>query len=155
MLRSRALVQQEVADVAIGRTGLVAAAFLDPNHGVAVFDSESGRVVSELRGPGGEVRSLSFSPDGRWLATGGADGTGAVWDASSGRLVTTLRGHRGTIVAVRFGSDGRQVLTAGKDGTARIHDCRACVPLDRLLASVGDSTSRGLTAEERARFLIP
>src|SRR5262249_11973706 len=59
-----------------------------------------------------DVRSVSVSPDGRWVATGSHWGTGAkVWDAATGRLVADLvPGQVG--VSVAFSPDGKWLATA-------------------------------------------
>jgi WD40 repeat protein len=154
-LRPRALVPEEVVDLAVSREGLIAAASRDRDGVVRVFDAASGSVVSELRGTPGEVRAVAFSTDGRWVATAGLDGTGRVWEAVTGRLVQELRGHSGPLTAVAFSPDARHVITAAKDGTARIHDCPACLPLRRLVAEVPNFVTPGrtFTTAERARYV--
>jgi WD40 repeat protein len=45
---------------------------------------------ANLREHTGEVMALAFSPDGRFLASGGKDGTVCVWDVVSGKVVKVL-----------------------------------------------------------------
>src|SRR5215207_8912845 len=39
------------------------------------------------------VNALSYSPDGRFVASASRDGTAKVWDLGNGREVSTYRGH--------------------------------------------------------------
>jgi serine/threonine protein kinase/WD40 repeat protein len=58
-----------------------------------------------------DVRSVSVSPDGRWVATGSWGGTGAkVWDAATGRLVANLVPTHAQ-VRVAFSPDGKWLAT--------------------------------------------
>lgn len=155
-LSPRAQIPSEVVSVAWSPAGgRVAAADRGESGAVRVFDVASGRVVAELRGHRGEVRSVAFSPDGRWLTTAGLDGTARVWDVAGARQIAELLGHEGALVGATFARDGRHVLTASKDGTARLHDCLPCASLDELLAAAGGRVSAGrrLTAGERREFL--
>jgi hypothetical protein len=85
-----------------------------------------GRKLGRLRAPSlphpGAVHALAFSPDGRRLATGGADGTARIWDVGTGKELLSLPGHRGDVLAVTFSPDGGRLVTGGADGTARIWD---------------------------------
>jgi serine/threonine protein kinase len=51
------------------------------------------REVATLRGHKGLVESVTFSPDGKFLASGSRDKTVKVWAVGSWREVATLRGH--------------------------------------------------------------
>src|SRR5262249_38742832 len=54
----------------------------------------------------GDVNSVAFSPDGKWLATAGDDRTVKLWDTATGRLVRILTGHSNKVGDVAFSPDG-------------------------------------------------
>jgi dipeptidyl aminopeptidase/acylaminoacyl peptidase len=78
-----------------------------------------GSLVRTLNGHAWEVTSVSFSPDGRLLASGGGDGI-KLWRVSDGSLVRILRGHRGFVTSVSFSPDGRLLASGSWDGTIRL-----------------------------------
>lgn len=70
------------------------------------------------------VISVSFSPDGQILASGGRDGTvrGTVrlWDAKTGEHLHTLTGHTAWVWSVSFSPDGQTLASGSGDGTVRL-----------------------------------
>jgi tetratricopeptide (TPR) repeat protein len=69
------------------------------------------------------IGAATFSPDGRWLATGSSDTTVRVWAAASGKELRKLNhGPEATVTAVAFSSDGRRLATSSKASTAHIWD---------------------------------
>jgi WD40 repeat protein len=66
------------------------------------------------------VRSVAFSPDGRWLAAGTKDGTISVWRAPDGTLAHTLKGHTDWVRDVTFSPDSSLLASVGFDKTVRL-----------------------------------
>jgi WD40 repeat protein len=72
-------------------------------------DATTGKVGNILRGHIDEIRSMAFSPDGKLLASAGADRVVHLWDVESGQLLAgpNPKGKHATAV---FQYQGRQVL---------------------------------------------
>jgi WD40 repeat protein len=79
-----------------------------------------GTVRARLKGRGGFLSSVAFSPDGTLLASGElGQGEGVInlWEVARGTPRATLRGHDGSINAVAISPDGRTLASGGVDRT--------------------------------------
>ncbi|MFJ4428605.1 protein kinase domain-containing protein [Streptomyces bobili] len=89
---------------------------------VRLWDLATGRTRTTLTGHKGTVYSAAFSPDGRTLATAGADGTVRLWNPATGHSRRTLTGHGDIVTEVAYSPDGRTLATGGADDTVRLWD---------------------------------
>jgi WD40 repeat protein/thiol-disulfide isomerase/thioredoxin len=79
---------------------------------VKVWDLQTGQEALYLKGHTGQVYSVSFSPDGRRLASASQDKTVKVWDAQTGQEQLSLKGHTGDVSSVCFSPDGTRLASA-------------------------------------------
>jgi WD40 repeat protein/3',5'-cyclic AMP phosphodiesterase CpdA len=141
---------------------------------VRVWEAESGRLLRTMehhgpqasaqgpgpvqrlmrrwhRLPGSAVQSVSVSADGRWLASGDADGAVKLWDAEEGHLLRSLEGHPGGVQCVAFSPDARWLASGGADGAVRVWEAESG-KLQRTLEGHTDGV-RGLAFSPDGRWL--
>src|SRR6202012_124837 len=71
------------------------------------------------------VGSLTFSPDGRYIASGSHDRTIRHWDAKSGKEIRKLEGHSRSVASVAFSPDGSYIASGSADMTIRLWDAKS------------------------------
>src|SRR5260221_8329342 len=57
------------------------------------------------------VYSVAFSPDGKKIVSGCADGPAKVWDAATGKEILSLQCGRVGVRSVAFSPDGKLIVT--------------------------------------------
>lgn len=111
---------------------------MKPNHARAVMNLPlmvmllfsnasilSGQNIPDIKfqvGHSDFITSISWSPHGKYLVTGGADAKIKIWESFSGRVVNTLSKHTGGVTAVSWNPDSRYFASASTDGTVIVWD---------------------------------
>jgi WD40 repeat protein len=96
--------------------------FIDPNAKKSTTKSASQSIPSTSSDRKNEVYSVSFSPDGKTLATGSSDQTIKLWDVQKGKVLHTLEGHEGKVMSVSFSSDSKILATGSFDKKIKLWD---------------------------------
>ena len=78
-----------------------------------MWDPRTGREKLVFREHTGNVKSISFSPDGTRIASGGEDGA-LVWEVATGRVVARLEATIGRVDSLAFTHEGRRVVGGGE-----------------------------------------
>jgi WD40 repeat protein len=134
-----------------------------------VWDAVTGNELFTLPGGSHAFTGVTFSPDGKRLATAAASRTGEgevkLWDAARGKELRALKGVGGHAVGLAFSPDGRRLAAGGGGqagpGEVKVWDTAtgdevltlkghaeavehlAFSPDGRRLASAGSSLNRG------------
>ncbi len=89
---------------------------------IKLWDAQSGRATATLTGHAKKVLGVTFSRDGRTLASCGEDGTLRLWSVAARRALAVIRAHKGSANCVEFSRGGRTLFSAGADEKARAWD---------------------------------
>ena len=81
------------------------------------------REQNRFKGHQDRVWSISFSPDGKYIATASGDKIARLWDLK-GKLIQEFKGHQDEVWSVSFSPDGKYIATASFDNTARLWDLK-------------------------------
>jgi len=83
-------------------------------HSINIFRSESpDKIIKSINCR--DIDSLTFSPDGKLLISGGDEGYLESWEPFKGEKVKSIKAHITGIQAVKFSQDGTMLATGSSD----------------------------------------
>jgi WD40 repeat protein len=97
-----------------------------------LYNLPDGSLAYNIFAHGGAVTTVSYSPDGTRLVTGGNDGKVKIWTPTVTPIATGT-GHVGKVTQVRVTPDNQYVVSSGIDNTIKIWDITSGALLRTLI----------------------
>lgn len=96
---------------------------------IYLFNNSTSRLAHSLSGLVKPVRSVKFSPTGKYLAAAGDARIIALYDTGSGEQVANLTGHQSWVMSVDWNWSGEYLLSGAYDGKVKVWSIerRECV----------------------------
>eukprot|EP00290_Baffinella_frigidus_P007420 CAMPEP_0180139066 /NCGR_PEP_ID=MMETSP0986-20121125/13309_1 /TAXON_ID=697907 /ORGANISM="non described non described, Strain CCMP2293" /LENGTH=475 /DNA_ID=CAMNT_0022081093 /DNA_START=19 /DNA_END=1446 /DNA_ORIENTATION=- len=121
--KQAALSPQQRYDDALGGDGVERMVSASDDHTMYLWEpSKSKKPICRMTGHVQPINHVSFSPNGRLIASASFDKAIRIWNGVTGKYLATLRGHVGAVYQVAWSSDSRLLVSASKDSTIKLWD---------------------------------
>ena len=112
-----------------------------------MWEVATGRVISSVP-YADSIYTVAFSPDGKYVISGSADGLTRIWEAATGWEIARMV-QDGPVGAVAFSPDEKYVISGSADKTARVWLSHP----DDLIADTCARLPRNLTRAEWRQYI--
>ena len=90
-------------------------------------------LLSTLKGHSDVVYGITFSPDGKTIASTSWDKSVKIWQPDGTKLLTTLKGHSDQLWGVALCPDDKTIASASEDKTLILWNLDRLLDLDKLM----------------------
>lgn len=111
----------------------------DDNRIIHIWNFEAQVFAFTLTGHTQLISDITYSPDGRFIASSDYGDTIYIWDAQTGTLLHQLQAHQGSVYALDYRYDGARMASSSNDGTIRVWDMTTNTLLMTLGADLDDA----------------
>ena len=92
------------------------------DNSIRIWDITKESYVKVLSSHTDTVNYISFSPDGRFLASATKDGLIQIWNIDDGNCIKEIKEHKNSVNSVEFCDDGSKLVSASDDGSVCVWD---------------------------------
>jgi WD40 repeat protein len=99
------------------------------------------------------VLSLSWSPDGKTLASGSTDKKIYIWDREHDKVTTVIEAHTDRVTSVAFSRDGSLLISKSSDGACHVWSAENWDPFRPIGQAGRPLTTSSSVMSSRSRTL--
>ncbi|MFM9943596.1 MAG: caspase family protein [Bacteroidia bacterium] len=89
---------------------------------IKIFNASSGELVKHIKQNAAGFSCISFSTDGKYICSGGADFNVRLYEVAKGNLIKTFVGHQNEVRSVLFSQNQKYLISGSFDTQIKIWD---------------------------------
>ena len=92
---------------------------------IRLWDIKTRKLIKILEGHSSLIESITFSPNGKIIASGSYDGRIKLWNVQTGEQIRSLENSSPSsgIMSVAFSPDGEKIVSGNNENTISLWDC--------------------------------
>ena len=103
-----------------------------PDGFIFLIDLEGLAITLRIRAHDAPIWALSYSPNGKWIASGGRDKTVNVWNIDTGSKQAVFYSHPAPVGDLTFSPDSQLIASSSFGGNVKHPDCFTAVSYTHL-----------------------